>query len=150
AVGAMAAYLKGDSKKALAALTPEVLTAFPSARRYVGMAKLQLGDKDGAYRALKEGQLPTGDIEGQMLLGKLSLERKDWEGAREAYANAFSTASTNSDAAMGLARALFAAGRAADAIGPLTVAATDPSNKEANYLLGVASEKAGEPRRAEL
>src|SRR5581483_10962713 len=54
------------------------------------------------------------------------------------------------EAALGLARALFAAGRAADAIGPLMVAAADPTNKEANYLLGVASDRAGERRRAEL
>jgi predicted Zn-dependent protease len=150
AVGAMAAYLKGDSKRVLAMLTPEVQTAFPSARRYVGMAKLQLGDKDGAYRAFKDGKLPSSDVEGQVMLGKMAMEHKDWETAREAYANAFSADSTSADAAIGLARALFAAGRAADAVGPLTVAAADPTNKEANYLLGVVSERAGERRRAEL
>ena len=105
ATGGLAAFYKGDAKKVIAKLGPPVVKRFPAAQRTVGLALLQLGDRDAAYSALQAASLPPTDTEALVALGKLATTRRDYDTARAAYGAAFGVQPTNTEAGAGLARA---------------------------------------------
>jgi TolB-like protein len=150
ALSALAAELRGDDKAALAAFTDDVVNAYPSARRHRGLARARSGDGDGAFADLKAVELAPSDLAAHRTLARLAAARNDHELAREHFAALYAADPVDPDAAVGLVRALLRLGRSADAIGPLVLLASDSTNREANYLLGLASEKANEPLRAEI
>jgi TolB-like protein len=150
ALTGLAAELRGDDKAALAAFDDEILKAYPSARRHRGLVRARSGDGDGAFADLRAVELAPSDLVAHRALARLAAARNDHELAREHFAALYAADPVDPDAAVGLVRALLGLGRPADAIGPLVLLASDSSNREANYLLGLASERANEPLRAEI
>jgi TolB-like protein len=149
ALAGMAAALKGDDKAALAELSPEVTAQFPSAKRWTGLAKLHVGDAEGAWKDLSSAQLATSDGVAQRALGELAAKRNDQKAAAAAFGAAYATDPTDAAAALGLVNALLALGRDAETVAPLTLLASLPGQKQANYLLARVSEQGGDRMRAE-
>jgi len=148
ALSGVAAALKGDDKGALALFTPEVIAKFPSAKRWAALSKLKLGDKEGAWKDLKDAPLATTDVQAQRALGQLAAARNDAGTAAQAYGAAYATDPADTEAAQGLVDALVALGKEQEALAPLTLLAAT-GQKNANYLLARLSDKTGDRARAE-
>jgi TolB-like protein/Flp pilus assembly protein TadD len=150
-----AAYLKGDDKLVVELLTPELVAAYPSSGRWLGLSRLRSGQRDEAFALLKAAPLDEADAEGQRCLGELASERGELALAERALSQAWRA--QPGDAAVGLAlgQTRLKQGRSKEALAPLSAAAAQSvptatgAPSEATYLLAVAAERAGDVEQAE-
>ncbi len=150
ALAAAAAYLTGDDAKVNALLTPELLGAYPSSKRWLGLAKLRQGDREAAYSHLKAAPLQPGDTLAHSKLGELALAHKDLATARSAYQAAWKSAPHDGALALALGKILIALGQTKEALSPLGAAAAEAGGQEGAYLLAVALDRSGDTTKAEL
>jgi tetratricopeptide (TPR) repeat protein len=149
AADALSAFWRGDPAHALKLMPAELLTQFPSLKRYQGLAAASAGQRDLAWSALSTAPLDPTDVPAQLALGQLAEARKDWESARKAYGNAYAAAPADHTAGVGLCMALIALGRANEARAPLAMLTEGGKDQRATYLLAVLAERDGNAKRVE-
>jgi predicted Zn-dependent protease len=149
-LGALARLRLGELKEAVARLDKPELAGLGETQRFLGLAKLHLGDTVAAQLHLERAHLPADDGEGHAALGEIFLRADRMQRAAEELEKAVKVSASDPRLLGLLGRAQLALGRNVEAAKTLErVAKLSPRDPEAAYLEAVARSRTGDNAAAE-
>ena len=149
-MGALARMRLGELKEAVERLDKPELAGVGDTQRFLGLAKLRLGDKAGALGHLQKARIPADDGEAHAALGEILLEDKKMEPAADELERAVKATPGDTRVLGMLGRVQLELGRNEKAAKTLErLVQLAPRDHEAAYLEAVARSRAGDSTGAE-